>query len=213
MSQKTSVSRDSADARANQDFHVPSTRPGNLIGYARVSTADQTLDSQVRDLEAAGCARVFTDVASGAKSERPGLEEALGALQEGDTLLVWRLDRLGRSLGHLIQVVQELRERGVHFRSLRDGAIDTTTASGELVFHLFAALAQFERRLVRERTLAGLEAAQLQGRTGGRPSLQPGDPRVLAAQRMRADGMPATSIGRALGIGRYTVYRYLRLTG
>jgi DNA invertase Pin-like site-specific DNA recombinase len=154
---------------------------------------------------------VFTDVASGAKSERPGLEEALGALQDGDTLLVWRLDRLGRSLAHLIQVVQELRERGVHFRSLRDGAIDTTTASGELVFHLFAALAQFERRLVRERTHAGLKAAKQQGRTGGRPRTTRGDPRVIATKQMWAAGVPVAQIASALQLGRTTVYRYLSL--
>ena len=183
---------------------------GRTIGYARVSTDDQTLQAQLDVLEEAGCVEVFTDVASGARSARTGLDAALGALKAGDTLLVCRLDRLGRSLPHLVQVVTDLRERGVHFRTLGDGAIDTTTASGELIFHLFAALAQFERQLIRERTRAGLQAARARGRTGGRKPLRRDDPKVIAARRMREDmDVPVPEICKALGISRSTLYRYL----
>ena len=117
---------------------------GKKIGYARVSTGDQDLNLQVRELKAAGCKQVFTDRVSGSKNERPGLDACLKTLKKGDTLVVWRLDRLGRSMQHLVNVVADLKGRGVGFKSLRDGAIDTTTASGELVFNIFAALAQFE---------------------------------------------------------------------
>lgn len=129
-----------------------------LIGYARVSTTDQKLEPQVDALKAAGCETVFEDVISGAKTERPGLNEALAFLREGDTLVVWKLDRLGRSMKHLVETVAELGDRGVGFRSLTEG-VDTTTTGGTLVFHLFGALAQFERDLIVERTQAGLKAA------------------------------------------------------
>jgi len=185
---------------------------GRLIGYARVSTEDQTLRSQLDQLRSAGCTEIFHDVASGAKAERVGLEDALSALEEGDTLLVWRLDRLGRSLPHLVSLVSELRERGVHFRSLSDGAIDTTTASGELIFHLFAALAQFERALVSERTRVGLQAARARGRRGGRRPTTASDPKVVMAKTMHEQRqMPIDAICRTLGISRATFYRYLRL--
>ncbi len=137
-----------------------------FIGYARVSTDDQTLDLQTDALKKAECWRIYTDQVSGAKTERPGLAKALDALREGDTLVVWRLDRLGRSLPHLIQVVEDLKRRNIGFKSLTE-SIDTTTPAGELIFHIFGALAQFERNLIRERTNAGLAAARARGRFGG----------------------------------------------
>ena len=138
----------------------------HLLGYARVSTLEQNPDLQVDELTAAGCWRVWTDRASGALDRRPQLDDVLVQLRPGDTLVVWRLDRLGRSLRHLIDVVTALEERGVGFRSLREN-IDTTTAGGRLVFHLFGALAQFEREIIRDRTVAGLTAARARGRVGG----------------------------------------------
>ena len=139
-----------------------------LIGYARVSTNDQNLDLQRDALEAAGCERLFTDTASGAKAERPGLKEALKECRKGDILVVWKLDRLGRSLPHLVETVRDLMAREVGFKSLQE-SIDTTTSAGKLIFHIFASLAEFERDLIRERTNAGLSAARARGRKGGRP--------------------------------------------
>src|SRR3954469_23048251 len=139
-----------------------------LIGYARVSTDDQNLDMQRDALEKAGCEQIYTDRVSGTKDNRPGLTVALSHLRSGDTLVVWRLDRLGRSLRHLIDTVTTLKERGIHFRSLQE-QIDTATSGGKLVFHFFGALAEFERDLIRERTQAGLEAARARGKVGGRP--------------------------------------------
>src|SRR5437763_5144410 len=141
---------------------------GMLVGDGRVSTDDQNLDLQKDALKKAGCARIFTDVASGAKDERAGLAEALAFLRPGDTLAVWKLDRLGRSLKHLIEAVTTLQARKVGFRSLQE-SIDTTTSGGKLIFHVFGALAEFERDLIRERTRAGLQAARARGRRGGRP--------------------------------------------
>src|SRR5574339_109562 len=139
-----------------------------LIGYARVSTADQTLVLQQDALTKTGCERIFTDTASGSHVVRPGLDEALGFVRPGDTLVVWRLDRLGRSLRHLIDTVSVLQDRGIGLKSLQE-QIDTTTSGGKLVFHVFGALAEFERDLIRERTNAGLTAARARGRLGGRP--------------------------------------------
>src|SRR5205807_3105608 len=138
------------------------------FGYARVSTLDQNLDLQNDALEAEGCEKVYTDKTGGTKAERPGLERALADLQAGDRLVVWKLDRLGRLLRHLIETVTNLRDRGVGFQSVRE-AIDTTTSGGKLIFHVFGALAEFERDIIRERTLAGLAAARARGRKGGRP--------------------------------------------
>src|SRR5262247_3344989 len=162
---------------------------GRLIGYARVSTAEQDLGLQLAALRRAGCsdAHIFCDTASGARMARPGLEACVHTLEPGDTLVVWRLDRLGRSMTHLVTLIQALLQRHVSFRSLGEGAIDTTTASGELVFHIFSALAQFERRLMQERTRAGLAAARARGRRGGRRALQPGDPKVQLAYTMYVD--------------------------
>ena len=145
-------------------------RMGHLLGYARVSTSDQQPQLQVDALKPAGCYRVFTETASGARSDRPTLEQVLDQLRPGDTLVVWKLDRLGRSLRHLVDTVTGLADRGMGFRSLQE-AIDTTTPGGKLVFHVFAALAEFERDLIRERTAAGLAAARARGRHGGRPSV------------------------------------------
>jgi DNA invertase Pin-like site-specific DNA recombinase len=141
-----------------------------LVGYARVSTQDQELNLQLDALEKIGCqkSKIFIDKISGAKAERPGLDKCLTELQKGDTLVVWRLDRLGRSMHHLVLLIENLKEKGISFKSICDGAIDTTTASGELIFNIFSSLAQFERRLIQERTRAGLQAARDRGKSGGR---------------------------------------------
>src|SRR5512143_939285 len=179
-----------------------------LIGYARVSTLEQTLALQQDALTQAGCERIFTDTASGSLTARPGLTEALAFARPGDTLIVWRLDRLGRSLRHLIDTIALLQERGIGFRSLQE-QIDTTTSGGKLVFHVFGALAEFERDLIRERTQAGLLAARARGRLGGRPKAL--DPRkVQIAQALYND--KSNSIAdtcRILHISRATLYRYL----
>lgn len=141
-----------------------------LVGYARVSTHDQNLTLQHDALKSAGCDEIYSDIASGTKTDRPGFDQALSYLREGDILTVWKLDRLGRSLQHLIQTIQNLDQRGVGFKSLQNN-IDTTTSGGKLIFHIFSALAEFERDLIRERTKAGLQAARARGRLGGRPPL------------------------------------------
>ena len=182
------------------------------IGYARVSTAAQDLQLQLDALDAAGCEPVFTDHASGAKSKRPGLDACVKELKADDTLVVWRLDRLGRSMPHLVGLVEELLYRGVGFRSLQDGHIDTTTAAGELMFHVFSSLAQFERRLIQERTTAGLTAARARGRLGGRRPITGADARVQAAKRLNQDrSLGIDEICKTLGISRSTFYRYLAL--
>ena len=180
------------------------------IGYARVSTAAQDLQLHLDALATAGCEPVFTDQASGAKSKRPGLDACVEELKAEDTLVVWRLDRLGRSMPHLVGLVEELLQRGVGFRSLQDGYIDTTTAAGELMFHVFSSLAQFERRLIQERTTAGLTAAR--GRLGGRRPMTGADPRVAAAKRLHQDrNLEINEICQTLRISRSTFYRYLAL--
>src|SRR5215469_4444490 len=178
-----------------------------LIGYARVSTTDQTLNLQMDALEKIGCSKIFTDTASGAKAQRLGLEEALNYVREGDTLVVWRLDRLGRSLKHLIETITNLNNRKIGFKSLQEN-IDTTTAGGKLVFHIFGALAEFERELIKERTVAGLRAARARGRIGGRPSVQSRDPKKIAlATKLYEDGnTPVQEICDTLQIGRSTLY-------
>src|SRR5512144_2107479 len=178
------------------------------IGYARVSTLDQNLDLQEDALKAAGCEKIYTDKAGGTRAERPGLERALADLRAGDRLVVWKLDRLGRSLRHLIETVTALQARKVGFCSLQE-SIDTTTSGGKLIFHVFGALAEFERDLVRERTQAGLRAARARGRQGGRPRSL--DARKLAqARSLHQD--PANTIAdicATLGISRATFYRHL----
>jgi DNA invertase Pin-like site-specific DNA recombinase len=173
------------------------------------------LNLQVDALKKGGCRRdrIFVDKVSGTRSQRPGLEACLKALRAGDVLLVWRLDRLGRSMTHLVHLIEQLRGRSVGFRSLCDGAVDTTTASGELVFHIFSALAQFERRLIQERTKAGLAAARARGRKGGRRPITSNDPRVQTAKTMHKDkNMAVGDICKILGISRSTFYRYLALS-
>src|ERR1039457_3032743 len=158
---------------------------GRLLGYARVSTNGQELQLQTDALLKAGVPKklIFVDKVGGAKAARPGLDKCQGQLREGDTLVVWRLDPLGRSVRHLIDLVEQLRLRKVGFKSICDGAIDTTTASGELIFNVFASLAQFERRLIQERTRAGLESARARGRLGGRKPIPVPNPRGQTAQR------------------------------
>ena len=180
-----------------------------LAGYARVSTLDQNPEPQLDALRTAGCDRIFEDRASGARSDRPGLAEALGWMRKGDTLVVWRLDRLGRSLPQLVATVRRLEAAGFGLRSLTEG-IDTTTASGTLVFHVFGALAQFERDLTRERTLAGLAAARARGRRGGRPvKLTPELRRRAEAMLRDTKGYPFVSdVIRSLPVGRTAFYRH-----
>jgi DNA invertase Pin-like site-specific DNA recombinase len=181
-----------------------------LIGYARVSTAMQREDLQVDALQAAGCARLYVDHVTGAATERPELGRALDMLRAGDTLVVWRLDRLGRSLKHLIEIIEDCAQKGIGFRSLTEG-IDTTTNGGRLVFHIFGALAEFERHLIRERTRAGLDAAKARGRHGGRPKAM--NARTLeAARRMYEQGLTGDAISQELGISRASLYRYLAPT-
>src|SRR4051794_1610082 len=178
-----------------------------LIGYARVSTLDQTLALQQDALTAAGCEQLYTDTVSGSVTERPGLTQALSHLRAGDTLVVWRLDRLGRSLPHLIETVSQLQQQGIGFRSLQE-QIDTTTSGGKLIFHVFGALAEFERDVIRERTHAGLAAARRRGRLFGRPKvLSP--KKVEQLQTLAQD--EHTTVGeicQTLGISRATYYRY-----
>jgi len=185
-----------------------------LVGYARVSTDDQDVSLQLEALQQHGCKRelIFIDTASGARTQRPGLEACLDHLREGDVLIVWRLDRLGRSMPHLVNLVMALHERGIGFRSICEGIIDTTTASGELVFNIFSALAQFERRLIQERTRAGLSAARARGRMGGRKPIDPNEPRVQMAKAMHKDkSVSIADICTTLNISRATFYRYLSL--
>lgn len=185
-----------------------------LVGYVRVSTQDQEVQLQVDALEKAGCAKnmIFIDKISGIKSERPGLEKCLARLTAGDTLLVWRLDRLGRSMPHLVQLIEDLGQKGIGFRSLCDGVIDTTTASGELIFNIFSSLAQFERRLIQERTRAGLAAARSRGKQGGRKKISSTEPKVLMAKNMHKNhGMSINDICKTLKISRASFYRYINL--
>jgi DNA invertase Pin-like site-specific DNA recombinase len=185
------------------------------IGYARVSTDEQNLDLQRDALRKAGVAAkdMYTDKVTGVKAERPGLTLALSHLREGDTLVVWRLDRLGRSLKHLIETVTMLKNQGVAFKSLTEN-IDTATATGTLVFQIFGALAEFERNLIKERTVAGLQAARVRGRTGGRPRRNPDSGRVAFAKRLYLDSrMSIPDILKTLNISKATLYRWLDIGG
>lgn len=178
------------------------------IGYARVSTDDQCLDLQRDALRKAGCAAVYEDTASGKNAARPELEQCRKALRAGDTLAVWRLDRLGRSLSDLVQIVTELERAGVGFESLTE-KIDTTSASGKLMFHVFAALAEFERNLIRERTRAGLAAARARGRNGGRrPKLDAHQVREIKAM-LRDPAIPVADVARRYGVSRTTLYKHV----
>ena len=179
-----------------------------LIGYARVSTAEQDSALQTDALHKAGCERVFEDTASGAKADRPGLADALAYLRNGDVLVVWRLDRLGRSLPHLIETVGKLEARGVGFRSLTEN-IDTTTPGGRLIFHVFGALGQFERDLIRERTKAGLTAAAARGRKGGRKPVITAD-KLQRAREFLANGLNVREAAARLKVGKTALYAALQ---
>lgn len=201
-----------ADTAAERATRSAVQRTGHLLGYARVSTAGQDPALQHDALSAAGCYRTWTDTACGALTARPALDDVLARLGPGDVLVVWRLDRLARSLRHLLQLIDELDRRGVGFKSLTE-SIDTTTATGRLVLHLFGALGEFERDLLRERTTAGLEAAMARGRRGGRPALM--TPAKLAAARaLLADGQHSVAgAAAAIGVSRATLYRSLPQLG
>lgn len=177
------------------------------IGYARVSTQDQNINLQCDALNAAGCEKTFQDIASGAKDERKGLSEALEFARAGDTLVVWKLDRLGRSLKHLIETVNQLHEKGVGFASLQEN-IDTTTSGGKLIFHVFGALAEFERELIRERTQAGLRAARTRGKRGGRPPKLTPQQVEIAKTMMSDPSISIEAICKTLKITKPTLYRY-----
>lgn len=179
-----------------------------LIGYARVSTHDQHLTLQQESLQQAGCQKIYTDTQSGTRVDRPGLAQALEVLRPGDSLVVWKLDRLGRSLSHLVQVVNELKSTGIGFKSLQEN-LDTTSGVGKLVFHLFASLAEFERDLIRERTQAGLLAARARGKKGGRPKVMDAK-KIALARAMHNDPQSVVKdICTTLGISKTTLYRYL----
>ncbi|MGH2875077.1 MAG: recombinase family protein [Solirubrobacteraceae bacterium] len=181
---------------------------GHLIGYARVSTADQDPALQLDALHDAGCARVFHDQVSGAVADRPELAKAVDYLRAGDTLVVWKLDRLGRSLRHLIDTVRALEERGIGLRSLHE-SLDTATPAGRLIFHVFGALAEFERDLIRERTHAGLAAARARGRRGGRPHVMNATQVAVARQMYDSRDHTIAAIAATLGVSRATIYRNL----
>lgn len=179
-----------------------------VIGYARVSTGEQSLDLQTDALKQAGCWRVYEEVASGARRDRPILIEVMDHLLKGDTLVVWKLDRLARSLQQLIETVEILDKLGCGFRSLTE-SIDTTTAGGRLIFHIFGALAEFERSIIRERTLAGLQAARLRGRRGGRPKSM-NEQSLIVAQALLKDGLlTVRDVAKQVGVSPATLYKYL----
>ena len=181
-----------------------------LIGYARVSTEDQHLHLQMDALEKGGCEQIYTDKMSGTRSDRPGLKEAMSHLRPGDTFVVWKLDRLGRSVKGLVDLVGELEKKGVHFKSVTD-SIDTSTPAGRFFFHVMASLAQMERELIVERTRAGLAAARRQGRVGGRKRRMT-ETKVAAARKLLADGMRPGDVAQNLGVSIPTLYRWLPAT-
>jgi DNA invertase Pin-like site-specific DNA recombinase len=178
-----------------------------LIGYARVSTAEQDLTPQLHALREAGCERTFSDKASGAKANRVGLADALSHARPGDVLVVWKLDRLGRTMKGLVDLAADLAQRGIGFRSLTDG-IDTAGTAGKLVFHIMAAMAEMERDLNRERTTAALAVARREGRVGGRKTVMTPN-RLAAARKLLASGMPMREIAPAIGVSVPTLYRHL----
>lgn len=178
-----------------------------IYGYARVSTEEQNLQLQIDALKLAGCNTVFSDKMSGSRSVRPGLDEALNRLQAGDCLIVWKLDRLGRSASHLVELSTRFARDGIDLRGVSDG-IDTSTATGRFFFHVMSAFAEMERELIRERTKAGLEAAKKDGRIGGRPKVMTAG-RIDAAKKLVASGMTVAEVARTLGVSVPTMYRYL----
>jgi DNA invertase Pin-like site-specific DNA recombinase len=178
-----------------------------LIGYARVSTQDQNLDFQREALSKAGCQRIFEDKMSGTRAERPGLAKALEMLREGDTLVVWKLDRLGRSVKQLVDLVGELHKKSIQFKSLTD-SIDTGTASGRFFFHVMASLAEMERELTVERTRAGLEIARKLGRKGGRKRRMT-ESKIESAKKLLSNGVPPKDVAKNLGVSVPTLYRWI----
>ena len=185
------------------------------IGYARVSTKEQELSLQLDALKKAGCTKIYQEKITGAKKERPELQKLLDHLREGDTVVIWKLDRLGRSLKDLVSLINDIQGRGAGLKSLND-AIDTSTPSGKLTFHLFAALAEFERDIIRKRTLAGLEAARARGRNGGRPKglSKEAQHKAVVAEKLYKEGeLTTTQICKELSISRNTLYSYLRHRG
>jgi len=177
------------------------------IGYARVSTDDQNLDLQIDALNLASCEQIYKEYASGKNTKaRPELENCLKSLRAGDTLVVWRLDRLGRSLSDLVKIVTELEAKNIGFESLTE-KIDTITSTGKFVFHVFAALAEFERNIIRERTLAGMKAARARGKLGGRPPKLSEGEMAMAKSLIKANDVPISEIARQLGVSRTTLYR------
>jgi len=177
-----------------------------LIGYARVSTSDQTLSPQEDSLYKEGCEKIFSDIASGAKTKRPGLDEAIKFCRKDDTLVVWKLDRMGRSMSHLIGTIKKLEKDGIGFKSITEN-IDTTSAGGRLVFHLFSALSEFERDLIRERVQAGLKSARARGRKGGRPPVSE-ETKSMAKALMADKKLSVKQICDRLGIAKSTFYKY-----
>lgn len=179
-----------------------------LVGYARVSTQDQNLDLQIDALKAAGCEKIFIEKASGAQRDRPELQAAIEYARSGDTLVVWKLDRLARSIKQLIETIEGLGRRSIGFRSLTE-AIDTTTAGGRLIFHIFGALAEFERAIIKERTRAGLDAAKARGRVGGRPPKLSEEDIKVAKALLADEGITSSEVAKRLKISVATLYRYL----
>jgi len=177
------------------------------IGYARVSTTDQNLDLQTDALKKAGCKKIFSDLGvSGAKAERPGLDKALDQLRKGDILVIRKLDRLGRSLSHLLSIIEDLKQKDVDFASVQDG-FDTSTASGKMVFSVIGAMAEYERNLIRERTMAGLAAARARGRMGGRPKSLDESQVKVAIALADAGELTINEICEQIGCSRSTYYR------
>lgn len=179
-----------------------------LVGYSRVSTQDQNPELQLDALNAAGCEKIFTEKMSGAKRDRPELIAALEYVRAGDTLVVWKMDRLARSLKQLIETIEDLEKREIGFRSLTE-AIDTTTSSGKLVFHIFGALAEFERSIIRERTMAGLASARARGRLGGRPKRLSEEDLNVAKAMLSDSNITVAQVAQRLGVAASTLYRYL----
>ena len=178
-----------------------------LIGYARVSTHEQNLDLQKDALRDTGCEKIFVDELSGTNAARPGLQQAMDQLRESDVLVVWRLDRLGRSLRNLIELVAHLEEKKVGFQSIQE-SMDTSSSGGKLIFHVFGALAEFERNLIRDRTNAGLAAARARGRTGGRPKKLDEQQRQLAI-RLYKEKIPIPDILKTMKVSKSTLYTYI----
>ena len=187
---------------------------GKLIGYIQISTEDQNLDLQFNSLIKAGCIEknIFIDKVSGVKSARPGFIACMETLKSNDTLLVWRLDQLGKSMPELVSIIELLKEKNIGFKSICDDGIDTTTTSAELIFNIFSSLSKFEKRIIQERTKTGLDRAKLRGKKGGRPSVNPNNKKVVLAKKMHQDEtLSIDNICQALKISRSTFYRYLEV--